>query len=144
LVNYIGSFKKIKLICPIHGEFEQSSDKHVKGHGCLFCKESKGEKEIRVYLENNKIKHLQQYVFNDCRDRYPLPFDFYLPNYNMCIEFDGRQHFEAVDRWGGLNGLLDQQKKDEIKNKYCLDNNIKLLRIAHNENIINKLKCHIL
>jgi antitoxin component YwqK of YwqJK toxin-antitoxin module len=67
LVKYNGSFKKIKIICPIHGEFEQSSDKHIRGHGCLLCKESKGEREIRVYLKNRKINFSQQYIFNSCR-----------------------------------------------------------------------------
>ena len=146
LVNYKGSFKKIKIICPIHGEFEQSSDKHIKGHGCLLCKESKGEREIRVILEDYKIKHIQQYVFSGCRDKYPLPFDFYLPELDICIEYDGRQHFEIIDRWGGVNGLIDQEKKDNIKNKFCLENKIKLIRISYKEKIKNKLKenlCHI-
>lgn len=139
LVKYYGSFNKIKIICPIHGEFEQSSDKHIKGHGCLLCKESKGEREIRVYLENLKIGFRQQYIFYMCRDKNPLPFDFYIPELNTCIEFDGRQHFEIIDRWGGEAGLIDQQKKDEIKNKYCLENNIRLLRVSYKENIKNKL-----
>jgi hypothetical protein len=147
LVDYKGSFKKIKIICPIHGEFEQFSDKHIKGHGCLLCKESKGEREIRVFLEENNIKFEQQFIFNDCRDKNPLPFDFYLPNLNICIEYDGRQHYEVIDRWGGLEGFLDQQKKDKIKNNYCETNKIHLLRISYKENIKNKLNeniCHIL
>lgn len=58
----------------------------------------------------------------------------------------GRQHFEIIDRWGGEAGLIDQQKKDEIKNKYCFENNIRLLRVSYKENIKNKLNenvCHI-
>lgn len=147
LIDYKGSFKKIRLICPTHGEFEQSSDKHIKGHGCLLCKESKGEKQIRIFLDKLNIKFNQQHKFKKCLDRNQLPFDFYLPEFNTCIEFDGRQHYEPIDRWGGEIGFLDQQKKDKIKNIYCLDNSITLVRISYKENIKDKLNenlCHIL
>ncbi len=140
LVDYTGVFKKIKIICPEHGEFEQMSDKHIKGHGCPICRESKGEREIRKILLENNIKFIGQYKFNDCRDKQPLPFDFYLPDYNMCIEYDGRQHYEPIDRWGGIKGLIDQQKKDNIKNMYCYNRKIKLIRISYIESIYKKLK----
>ena len=53
----------------------------------------------------------------------------------MCIEYDGEQHYKSVEHWGGLNGLLDRQKKDKIKTDYCLINNIKLIRIKYNQKI---------
>jgi hypothetical protein len=139
LVNYISVFKQIKIICSIHGEFEQTPNSHLKGCGCPKCKESKGEKIIRDYLTKNNIKFIPQHKFDDCKDIKPLPFDFYLPEYNTCIEYDGRQHFEIIDRWGGVNGLIDQQNKDKIKTDYCFNNKIKLLRISHKESIYNKL-----
>ena len=53
------------------------------------------------------------------------------------IEFDGEQHF--TERWHGEKKLKDTQQRDEIKNNYCKNNNINLLRIRFDENIIDKL-----
>ena len=140
LTNYIGVFKKVKIICKTHGVFEQKPQHHLRDSGCPICKESKGEKQIRRFLIKNGVKFFHQYKFSDCKDIKQLPFDFYLPEHNTCIEYDGRQHFEAIDRWGGVNGLIDQQRKDNIKNIFCENNKIKLLRISHKESIYNKLK----
>ncbi|MBS4894063.1 MAG: hypothetical protein KHZ90_09870 [Veillonella parvula] len=101
------------------------------GISCPVCNESKGEKTIRLYLENNNIKFKQEYVFADCKHKYTLPFDFYIPNYNLCIEFDGIQHFEVREHFGGNKEFKNTQIRDEIKNKYCKDNNINLLRIPY-------------
>ena len=71
-----------------------------------------------------------------------MPFDFYLPNYNLCIEFDGAQHYRPVF---GEHNFEQTQKHDKIKNEYCESHNIELLRIpywegSNSENIIkNKL-----
>jgi very-short-patch-repair endonuclease len=62
-----------------------------------------------------------------------LKFDFYLPNYNLCIEYDGRQHFEPIDFFGGEKNFEIIKKRDKIKNEYCLNNNIHLIRIPYNE-----------
>lgn len=91
------------------------------------CKESVGEEHIRKYLEVNKIEFIQEKRFIDCRDNKPLPFDFYLPNHNLIIEFDGRHHFEEKGR-GNYEITV---KHDKIKNQYCEDNNINLLRIPY-------------
>lgn len=69
-----------------------------------------------------------------------IHFDFYLPEENICIEFDGEQHFRPIDYFGGENTFKLTQKRDKIKNKYCKNNNIKLLRIKYDENITKKLK----
>ena len=140
LVDYTGALNKIKIVCSKHGEFEQTATTHLSGRGCPICRESRGEKEIKEFLIKNNVKFIHQHKFNNCKDKRPLPFDFYLPDKNLCIEFDGRQHFEVIKRWGGEDGLKDQQKKDKIKTEYCLKNKISLLRISHKENIYNKLK----
>ena len=131
---------KVTIICPKHGKFEQLLNNHINGQGCPICKDSKGEKAIRKYFLKNNIKFIKQKRFSDCKDIRPLPFDFYLPDYNTCVEYDGRQHFISVDRWGGVNGLLDRQKKDFIKTKYCEINNIKLVRIKYNNDVHEQLK----
>lgn len=101
------------------------------GQVCPNCKdvESIGERKIRIYLESNDIKFEQEKWFSDCRDIKPLPFDFYLPDYNMIIEFDGEQHFKQGHFTH--SHLSYTQAHDVIKNEYCKNNNIKLIRIPY-------------
>jgi len=139
-VNYKNLTTKVIIICPEHGEFKQLGKYHIKGSGCPICNESKGEREIRLFLESNNIKFISQHRFNNCRDIKPLPFDFYLSELNMCVEYDGEQHFKKKLVIGHEIRFKDRQKKDKIKTDYCNKNNINLLRIRYNENIINKLK----
>jgi hypothetical protein len=137
--NYINVTTKIKIKCPKHGVFEQMPYSHLNGIGCPVCHESKGEKIIRQYLIEHDIKFKSQYKFNNCKDKKVLPFDFYLPEYNICIEYQGKQHYEPVDNWGGEEGLKTVQKHDEIKKNYCTNNNIKLLEIKYSDNIYKLL-----
>ncbi|MFH0334633.1 PDDEXK family nuclease [Clostridium perfringens] len=102
-----------------------------RNHGCPICDESKGEKYVRIYLENNNIDFIQEYRFEDCRYKYTLPFDFYIPDNNLIIEFDGIQHYRENNYFRGNNIFKDTQKRDKIKNKYCKDNGINLLRIPY-------------
>lgn len=113
------------------------------GQVCDACRnsESLGEKRIECYLQNNQIKFVPQQCFSDCRDQRPLPFDFYLPDYNTLIEFDGRQHFEDTHYFTYPIDMV--RKHDEIKNNYCQANGINLIRIPYwdinqIEQILNK------
>ena len=134
-VNYVNKITKIKILCPIHGEFEQRPSDHLSGCGCPICRESKGEKKIRNYLINNQIKFIPQYKFNDCKNNSQLPFDFYLPDYNTCVEYNGIQHYKPVKQFGGEERFIIQQKCDKIKIDYCNINKINLIIIKYNENI---------
>ena len=135
--EYKGSKIKIKCKCLIDNNiFYAQPSNLLSGCGCPVCKISKGEKNISNLLCQYNIKYISQYRFDDCKYIRPLPFDFYLPEYNMCIEYDGVQHYAPV-RFGNTTSesskqkLASQQKKDEIKNTYCQTNNIKLLRIPY-------------
>lgn len=131
LVKYRNSKTKVDIICNKHGIFRQTPNSHINGGGCLKCYSSKGELKIEeILIKNNILLHTQK-TFKECVDRGKLKFDFYLPEYNMCIEYDGKQHFESVEQFGGLDGFNDRERKDSIKNKYCEKNNIKLLRIPY-------------
>lgn len=99
--------------------------------GCPICNESKGEKLIEYFLTNNNICFKQQYRFNNCRNILPLPFDFYLTNYNLCIEYHGKQHYKPIEYFGGVATFKKQQKRDKIKENYCIDNKILLLIIPY-------------
>ncbi|MCK9319831.1 hypothetical protein [Methanoculleus sp.] len=100
------------------------------------CIQSKMEFKAKKYFDKMSINYIQQYTYDDCKYKGILRFDFYLPNYDCCVEFDGIQHFEVVD-FGGNNLEKATEKfrvtqiKDEIKNNYCKNNNIKLIRIPY-------------
>ena len=141
LVKYRNNKTKVKIICPTHGEFEQSPDHHInRKHGCPSCKESKGEYKIREILTENNIKFIPQYKFNECKNKLELPFDFFLPDYNTCIEFNGIQHYKPVKYFGGEEKLKEQQINDKIKKDFCEDHDIKLVIIRYNESVEDKLK----
>jgi len=133
-VNYINSMTKVEIRCPEHGSFFQRPNTHSNGSGCPKCLESIGEKRIRIFLEENNIKYFQEYRFKDCKFKKELPFDFYLEDLNTVIEYDGKQHFEPVDYFGGLEGFLKTQR-DKIKTEYCLENNIRIIRIGYFEDV---------
>jgi len=104
-------------------------------------KSSKGEKLISKILDKNHILYEREKTFDDLYDVSLLRFDFYLPSHNMCIEYDGKQHFEPIDYFGGDKAFKSSKKRDGMKNTYCENNNIKLLRIPYTQdsNIINIL-----
>jgi len=141
LVKYIRNNTRVKIICKKHGIFTQTPYKHTSMcRGCPTCKSSKGELKIFNYLKKYNIYFKTQYSFKDCKNSQTLYFDFYLPNHNLCIEYDGIQHFKPIERFGGENEFKLTQLRDEIKNDYCNKNGIKLLRIKYDEDIIKKLE----
>lgn len=145
-VNYKRSFIKVEIICKKHGSFYQAPNMHLSGCGCPICKASKAEKLIYNYLSDNNIKFISQKTFIDCKNIKPLPFDFYIPNLNICIEYDGELHYKCFRRSSsGIAKLVKTQKNDSIKNEYCLKNNIKLIRIPYWEidNIYSILEKHL-
>ena len=139
ITKYKNAQEKIEIICNKHGIFSQNPSMHLQGNGCPNCRESKGEFNIAKYLDNLGIKYIRQYKFDDCINKRKLPFDFYLPKHNICIEFDGKQHFITNEYWGGDINLQKIIINDNIKNKYCETKNIILHRIKYTDNIDEKL-----
>ena len=133
-VDYVNNQTKVIVICPIHGDFEQVSSSHLSGAGCPHCMESKGERKISKFLDQKNIEYVRQKKFDDCIGlRYKLPFDFYLPKYRVAIEFDGKQHYEPMEYFGGLESYNRLKVNDKIKNDYCEDNFIELIRIRYDQ-----------
>lgn len=105
---------------------------HVTSCGCRI--QSSGEEYIKNILEDMHITFEKQYTFNDCKNKYPLRFDFAIFNCGELaglIEYDGKQHFEAVSLFGGEEGFIKTKQRDKIKNTYCQLNNISLLRLPY-------------
>lgn len=124
---------KVEILCKKHGYFLQRVDGHLQGSGCPICKTSKGELEVRNFLLKNSIEFISQKRFIDCVYNSELPFDFYLPEYNVCIEYNGVQHYKPIEYFGGVSTFEYQVIRDKIKNEYCSKNNIHLIVIKYNE-----------
>jgi hypothetical protein len=131
--KYINSHTKIEVICDLHGPFLIRPNDHISGQGCNLCKSSKGEEKIINFLNKNNISFYYQKRFDNCRSssNRHLVFDFFLEKYNICIEYDGEQHFIPIEYFGGEKSLQSQIEKDNIKNNFCRINNINLLRIPY-------------
>ena len=144
LVKYTNTKTKVKIICKEHGVFEQIPNSHIVGKGCSNCISSNGESIISDILIKQHIGFLEQHRFHDCRYKKPLPFDFFIPSMNMCIEYDGCLHFienrMIKDPIRRKRAFEDQQVRDQIKTKYCEDRQITLIRISYTEDIESKLK----
>jgi hypothetical protein len=131
--NYIKNQTKVIITCPVHGDFEQIPLAHLQGNGCVNCNESRGEKSVAKYLDKNNISYYRQHKFSDCKNVFQLPFDFYLPKYRTAIEFDGIQHYEPMEFFGGLEAYERLKKNDKIKSDYCEENYIDLIRIRYDQ-----------
>jgi len=144
-VVYINKKNKVIIICKKHGEFLQTPNSHLRKSGCPHCKTSKGEIEIIKILDKKNITYIKQKTFNDCRNpltNWKLFYDFYLPQCNILLEYNGKQHYRCIDYWNHGNTLESQQYRDFIKQQYAINNGYKFLVIKYNdkniEEILNK------
>jgi hypothetical protein len=145
ITEYINSQTKVDIICKRHGEFTQSPDNHTNsGNGCPVCKESIGERIINNYLEKKCLEFKREFKFKDCLYIKQLRFDFYIPKNNICIEYQGKQHYEPVGHFGGLDKFNEQLKRDKIKSEYCYNNNIHLIIIKYDDDIYDILDNYFL
>lgn len=126
-------------------EYKVSPRNFISGKRCPKCSMSKGEDMILKILSKNNKQFETQYRIDDCRKVKPLPFDFAIFDNNKLIyliEFDGIQHFKPVKMFDGEEGFKETKIRDNIKNEYCKNNNIPLLRIPYTQinNIEDVLK----
>ncbi len=131
---YVLTTDKIKIKCPDHGMFEQLSYIHMGGSGCTLCKtKSRGHSFIKNYLTLNNISFIEEKTFDGCVFRGKLRYDFYLSDYNLCIEYDGHHHFRPIEYFGGVAAFEMNKYRDDRKNQFCLENKINLLRISYKD-----------
>ena len=146
-VKIIGKYETnktpLEVKCLVCGKiFNARPEGLLKKSGCPYCNLSKGERDVSVFLDKNNIKYIQQKKYKDLigLGGGKLAYDFYLPDYNLLIEYQGRQHKEPVK--GFMEGELFEYVKehDRRKKEYAKRHNIQLLEIWYNENIEQKLK----
>lgn len=127
------SNKRFKCICPLHGEFYMSLHRIYSGNCCPECDgggESVGERNVRRYLQSKGIKFEQEYRIED--KKYFDTFarvDFYLPDLNTMIEFQGEQHYKIANKaiTHGSRKWQSQKKRDNHLRRYAVDHNVRLI-----------------
>lgn len=112
----------------------------IRGRRCPRCNQSKGEKFVEDLLKRLGIQYEQYKKFDDLRDLNPLSYDFYLPEYNILIEYQGIQHFKPVSVFGGEKCFKTQQKHDEMKREYAKEKGYMLIEIPYTEDTYDKVK----
>ena len=131
--KYVNAKTKILVRCDICGwEWYSSPDNLINNHrGCPNCKKSFGELAIKDYLDKNRIDYIPQKKFDKLLGIYGrnLSYDYYLPQYNMLIEFQGKQHEKPIEYFGGEETFKNQQEHDRRKKNYAQKHNINLLEI---------------
>ena len=138
-VDYVNAKIKVKIKhkkCKRY--FQQVPNYHLSGNGCPYCNCSKMEIAVEKYLTGKNIEYETQKKYNGCKDRGKLPFDFYLPRFNILIECQGRHHYSPILDWyeskeQAFEQLRDRIKKDKIKRKYARKCRIKLIEINYKD-----------
>ncbi len=128
----INTQQSVDIVCKkCNKSFKQLASSHIQGAGCPKCRSSKGELKIANFLALHNIEFIAEKKFVNCKNKYPLPFDFYLPDFNCCIEYDGEFHFHVSKFRDAEAGYTNTKKRDFIKDVYCQDNRIMLIRIPY-------------
>lgn len=138
-VNYVKSNIKVTIHCKEHGYFDTFPYNLLNLHGCPKCTASIMELKCISFFEHNNIRYEKEKKFDWLKDKGSLRLDFYLPDYNIAIECQGIQHFKPRDRFGGFNEFEKTKERDELKNKLCNENNIKIEYIIYNENVEKRI-----
>ncbi len=128
-VIYKGAKAKIKIKCKKCGEyFSQTPNKHLSGEGCPYCKSSALEKETKNFLEEKGVEYIKEH-----KDKWLglQRLDFYLPQYNVAIECQGKQHFAKF--YNTEEGFEKIKCNDLKKYTLCKQNGIKIFYYAKND-----------
>lgn len=134
--EYKGDKIPLKFMCACGNDFYVDINHFVDGkYQCNECRfrQSAIAAKVELWLNQNHIVYSKEKKFDDCKNKKPLPFDFYLDDFNACIEVDGVGHYRPV-AFGGrkeeAQNIYEQRvQNDLIKTEYCKNNNIPLLRL---------------
>ena len=136
-----GEYKnnKTKLLFTHHvcgNSFLMNSNNFFNGEQCPFCMKSKGEQLIKLYLDTRMIDYIPQKEFKGLIgiNKGNLSYDFYLSQYNLLIEYQGKQHEKYIKGFHKSKKDFEKQlEHDRRKREYAINNNIKLLEIWYKD-----------
>ena len=123
--------------------YEVKPNAFLYGSRCPYCNNPKGEVIINKILDSFNINYEPQKTFDDLKDIGLLSYDFYIPDQNILIEYQGRQHYQPVDYFGGEAQFKVQQKHDKLKSDYAKGNGYKLIAVPYTEDTFSKIKKYL-
>lgn len=135
--EYISCKTAMRFKCKIDGCEWESIPSNILNcsASCPSCRSNSNENIVRNILLDLGFRVDSQYRFNGCKDKYTLPFDMFLPEHNVLVEYDGEQHYFPVPfRGNAFDAQISFEKTklhDKIKDDFCVQNNIPLIRIPY-------------
>jgi hypothetical protein len=132
-VNYINNYTKVCIICPEHGKFYQKPNDHLRGIGCNICGQKYKLTELQILKALREKYGEVKYQYTDTflsTKTSPQQIDFFIPKYNIGVEYNGRQHFMPISKFGGEEEFELTKKRDIRKFKKCKENNIVIFYIT--------------
>lgn len=144
LESYVNAYTKIRVKHNQCGHIYKVKPHHfLEGERCPYCNNPKGEVIINKILKSLGIKYEYQKTFDDLKDTGLLSYDFYIPDQNILIEYQGMQHYQPIDYFGGEARFKTQQKHDKLKSDYAKGNGYKLIAIPYTEDTFSKIKKYL-
>ena len=144
LEPYVNSYTKIKVKHNKCGNvYKVTPDSFLRGSRCTCCNIPKGEVIINKILKSLGIKYEYQKTFDDLKDTGLLSYDFFISDQNILIEYQGIQHYQPIDYFGGKSQFKVQQKHDKLKADYAKDNGYKLIAVPYTEDTFPKIKKYL-
>lgn len=131
-VSYISGDKDVVISCKKHGDFSITPHIHLLGSGCPKCTGSRGEKLLDGMLQKMGYSPIKNKTFPGCIYKKSLRFDFFIPEKNTCIEFDGAYHFQYSPYvHKSFSNFVEGKVRDRLKDIYCINNKINLIRVPY-------------
>ncbi len=152
-VEYVKGDQEVVVICKKHGPYRQKPVKHLEGSGCPACNSSQGERQVARWLVEHEVDYLLQWREHDCiAVEKGAVFDFWIPEYDVIVEFDGPQHFKPQKKIGKFHQTPKQaeaafkkvQLSDRNKDDWAAKNNCIMIRIRYDEDVTTVLDQQLL
>jgi Zn finger protein HypA/HybF involved in hydrogenase expression len=135
--RFSNKYNKMKIYCnKCKKEFHASIATHIKGHGCPICNRNGGKNEIKLY--NEILNRFDLHIIKQYRPNFlkRQSIDLFIPSLELCIEYQGIQHFKPIEYFGGTSSFDDTIERDFRKNNLCKENGLNLLYFTYDKNIV--------
>lgn len=144
LDKYVNAKAKLRVMHDVCGNvYEVTPDDFLRGYRCPYCNSPKGETIITKLLDTFNIDYEYQKTFPDLKDKTCLSYDFYIPSQSILIEYQGIQHYQPIDHFGGEATFKIQQKHDQMKLDYAKEHEYNLIAVPYTEDSLPKIKKYL-
>ena len=130
--TYKGNKFKISIRHNVCGHsYKVRPNDFTSGYRCPFCSQSHGESYISRILDKYHVTYVYSYKASDLVDKRKLHYDFFIPDQDILIEYQGGQHYYPIDYFGGEKNFKKQQRHDQMKREYAKDHNYNLIEVPY-------------